>query len=607
MRPSMRLALLSGLFVCCFSILQVASAAVSSPRPLVSPAATAPPLTADGGGWDYPYYGTPTVEYVEIRASAAVTISGTALTGANGASYSIVSNTCAATTLPAGGSCEIAVNLSATALGFLYETLEVDTNFGPYDVALSAYVQPAPLVVSPATLDFGFQPVGTVSAPKTLTVTNPNPVPNSINYDYSLPVGPFDVTDQCGPIPARGTCKIGIAFRPASANAAIGHWSFATAQDAGGGSYIYEPLTWTGTGVLNSAASIDFFALQNVTAFGAASAHTRDNGLDGLGNTYAVDFFSNTLNYGGKLFTIGNYTGLTAVSNITLPAPAGPYFALSLLATAVRGNQPNQPFVLTYSDGTTEVLHQSLSDWHTPQKYAGESVALAMPYRYTVDGMQHAGPYYLYAYTLPINHMKTLASIKLPGRSVVVLAANLEVNGVPTSVDLHEVFNVSALDAPGTPIPGPGIDRLGGAIDLSTFYSQTSPLDSIFNFNYAPPPNNAVANATVELPARTFSKLDLLALGVRGNQANQTLIVTYTDGTTTVLHQSFSDWHTPQNYPGESLGIAMPHRLNQDGSEHPGMYNVYQYRFALDATKTVASLKLPANVNVVTLAVSLEP
>jgi hypothetical protein len=43
------------------------------------------------------------------------------------------------------------------------------------------------------------------------------------------------------------------------------------------------------------------------------------------------------------------------------------------------------------------------------------------------------------------------------------------------------------------------------------------------------------------------------------------------------------------------------------GSKHPGIYNVYQYRFALDATKTVASLTLPKTVNVVTLAISLEP
>ena len=42
----------------------------------------------------------------------------------------------------------------------------------------------------------------------------------------------------------------------------------------------------------------------------------------------------------------------------------------------------------------------------------------------------------------------------------------------------------------------------------------------------------------------------MLATGVHGNQANQTFVVTYTDGTTSSITQSLSDWFTPQNYRG---------------------------------------------------------
>jgi hypothetical protein len=596
-RASTRLALLSGLVIGCLPFLHPAMAA------------TAPPLYDNGSYWADPRYGTPQVDSIEIFATGAVSFGGAVLTGPNAASYSIVSNTCANTTVPTNGSCLIGVQLHATAVGPIPETLEVTTNFGPYDIDLTANVQLAQLVVSPATLDFGFQAAGTVSAPKTLTVTNPNPVPDTIDFYFSTPAGPFDVTygnGPCGPVPAHGSCTLSIDFRPLAAGVETGRWFFGTGLQDGGSSYQYELLSWTGTGVIDSATNLDLSRSQNVSAFGAPSAPTSNGGLDGLGNAYSRDFFANVLDYGGQQFAIGDYVSANAVSNVTLPVPAGPYFAVSLLATAVRGNQPNQGFVFTYTDGTSEVLYRSLSDWHLPQKYAGESIALSMPYRLTANGSQQAGSYNLYTYTLPINHMKTLASIKLPSRSVVVLAANLELNGVPTTVDLDGVFNVDAFSSLSAPVPGSGIDRLGGAIATNVFYGQNSPLESIFDFNYSPPPN-AVTNAVVALPPRTFSKLDLLAMGVRGNQANQTLIVTYTDGTTTVLHQSFSDWHTPQNYPGESIGLAMPYRLNQDGSEHPGMYNAYQYHFALDATKTVASLKLPANINVVTLAVSLEP
>jgi hypothetical protein len=595
-RASTRLALLIGLFIGCLPVLQIAWAA-------------SPPLYDTGSYWADPRYGTPQVDSIEIFATGAVSFTGAVLTGPNAASYSIVSNTCAGTTVPANGSCLIGVQLHATTVGPLPETLELTTNFGPYDIDLTADVQLAQLVVSPATLDFGYQAVGTVSGPKTLTVTNPNPVPDPIDFYFSTPSGPFDVTygnGPCGPVPARGSCTLTVDFRPLAANLEYGHWFFGTGLQDGGSSYQYESLTWSGTGVIDSATSLDLSKSLNVSAFGAPSAQTLNGGLDGLGNAYSRDFFANTLDYGGQQFAIDVNLYPNSVSNVTLPVPAGPYFALSLLATGVRGNQPNQAFVLTYTDGTKETLYRSLSDWHTPQKYAGESIALSMPYRLTADGSQHAGPYYLYAYTLPLNHMKTLANIKLPGRSVVVLAVNLELNGVPTTVDLNGAFNVDAFSSLGQPVAGTGIDGLGGAIATNVYFEQNSPLESVFDFNYSPPPD-AVANAVVALPPRTFSKLDLLALGVRGNHPDQTLIVTYTDGTTTVLHQGFSDWHTPQNYPGESIGLAMPYRLNKDGSEHPGIYNVYQYRFALDAAKTVASLKLPANVNVVTLAVSLEP
>ena len=55
------------------------------------------------------------------------------------------------------------------------------------------------------------------------------------------------------------------------------------------------------------------------------------------------------------------------------PCPPETTPALNLLGTAVNGNQPNQIFVVTYSDGSTTTFTQSVSDWATPQKYAGES------------------------------------------------------------------------------------------------------------------------------------------------------------------------------------------------------------------------------------------
>ena len=124
---------------------------------------------------------------------------------------------------------------------------------------------------------------------------------------------------------------------------------------------------------------------------------------------------------------------------------------LNLLATAVNGNQPNQTFIVTYTDGTTSSFTQSLSDWFTPQNYAGESKALTMAYRLAPSGATDNGTFYLYGYSFALNSAKTVKSLTLPNnRNVVVLAVDVtpataarrprrrcEPDDEPGSGDLH--------------------------------------------------------------------------------------------------------------------------------------------------------------------------
>jgi hypothetical protein len=99
-----------------------------------------------------------------------------------------------------------------------------------------------------------------------------------------------------------------------------------------------------------------------------------------------------------------------------------------LLATGVNNNQPNQIFVVTYTDGTTTSFMQSLSDWFSPQSYAGESKVLSMAYRLAPNGAASTnGPFYLYGYSFALNSAKTVKSLTLPNtRNVVVLAIDLK-------------------------------------------------------------------------------------------------------------------------------------------------------------------------------------
>jgi hypothetical protein len=114
-----------------------------------------------------------------------------------------------------------------------------------------------------------------------------------------------------------------------------------------------------------------------------------------------------------------------------------------------------------------------------------------------------------------------------------------------------------------------------------------------------------VSSATIPLPAGKFSTLKVLAAGVNGNQLSQTFTVTYTDGTISSFTQSLSDWCTPQSYMGESKAVLMTYRDSSDGARDTRPVALYGYTFNLSSSKTVKSIKLPSNRNVVVLAMHL--
>jgi hypothetical protein len=117
-------------------------------------------------------------------------------------------------------------------------------------------------------------------------------------------------------------------------------------------------------------------------------------------------------------------------------------------------------------------------------------------------------------------------------------------------------------------------------------------------FNIGPSGNNDVWwNTTIPLPSGEYSTLTILAAAVNvtdSGAVTQTLTVTYTDGTTTPLTQSFSDWYNPLGFNGESIALSMPYRDMCNGQKDNRTFDLYGYSFAINPNKTVQSLTLPA-------------
>ena len=231
--------------------------------------------------------------------------------------------------------------------------------------------------------------------------------------------------------------------------------------------------------------------------------------------------------------------------------------------------------------------------------------------------------------TLPLtgaNSPTTILGATITGTSAGVptqsttINLNLFVNppasgGSGTAVDLSASYNLSAFytDADETAITT-GLDGVGYAYSANLLNSGLNLSDVQFAFG---PPNQPDAvygtGTTIPLPAGTFATLQLLATGIEGPQTSQTVTVTYTDSSTSQFTQSFSDWCSHLNgggctstggNSGESVAVAMPYRDSAGGADNRVFY-LYHYSFALNTSKTVQSVTLPNNRDVVVLAATL--
>ncbi len=189
--------------------------------------------------------------------------------------------------------------------------------------------------------------------------------------------------------------------------------------------------------------------------------------------------------------------------------------------------------------------------------------------------------------------------------------------GSGTAVSLTSAYNLYAFytDAEESTI------TLTNSLDGVGYAYSANLLNSGLDFNGVQftfgPPNqpNAVhgTGSAITLPAGNFATLQLLATGIEGAQTSQTVTVTYTDSSTSQFTQSFSDWCSHLNgggctstggNSGESVAVAMPYRDSAGGMDDRVFY-LYHYSFALNTSKTVQSVTLPNNRDVVVLAATL--
>lgn len=184
-------------------------------------------------------------------------------------------NTCGPS-LASGASCSINVSFSPTTSGNITGNLTVkDTASGnPHTVALAGTGGGPAASLTPASLDFGTQALGTTSAPQTITLSNTGGDAMAIAGISSS--GDFAQTNNCGTTLAAGSsCSVTVTFTPTATGSRSGS---ITVTDNASGSPQSVPLTGTGTAPIATLSPTSLvFGGQLVGTTSAAQTVTLSN------------------------------------------------------------------------------------------------------------------------------------------------------------------------------------------------------------------------------------------------------------------------------------------------------------------------------------------
>ena len=255
----------------------------------------------------------------------SLTISGIAV-----AQPFVQTNNCPAT-LAAGANCTISVMFTPQASGSVNGTLTITDNAsnGSQGVSVAGSGAVAAPALSPTSLSFGAQLVGTTSGSKTVKLTANSPGPLAISL-ISVSAG-FTQTNNCpASLNPGSSCNISIIFQPATAGATTG---VLTIIDNGLGNPHSVPLSGTG---MDFSVSAD---LSSVTI----------NSGDKANYTITVSELGGSFNHSVSL----SCSGLPAQSSCSFspsgvnPGSGSGNSALTIKTTQANGTSGTQPGTYT--------------------------------------------------------------------------------------------------------------------------------------------------------------------------------------------------------------------------------------------------------------------
>jgi hypothetical protein len=194
---------------------------------------------------------------VSNSGTASLTITTIAIAGANSSDFN-QNNNCpiSPNTLAAGASCQLSVTFSPTASGPRKSAINISINSAGSQVIFLTGVGTA-VQLSPTSLSFPSQNVGTSGTPQTVTLSNLGSSPMNI-WQMALRgtnAADFSKSSTCGATLAAGNnCGITVTFTPSAAGTRSASLLI---SDDGGGSPQSVSLSGSGSGDPPAASDLE--------------------------------------------------------------------------------------------------------------------------------------------------------------------------------------------------------------------------------------------------------------------------------------------------------------------------------------------------------------
>jgi hypothetical protein len=205
------------------AVLNVNDDAPNSPQSVTLSGAGLAPVTLSAASLNFGAVlvkSSSTAPAVTLTNNQSVALSNISITVSGSAAFTEV-NTCGAS-IPALGQCKITVTFAPTAAGEQSATINIADSAAnsPQTISVKG-TGLQPVAISPTSLSFGDQTVGTTSPAKVVTLTNNQKVSltfSNITITGADP-GDFAQTNTCSTLAAGAKCTVSVTFKPSATGA----------------------------------------------------------------------------------------------------------------------------------------------------------------------------------------------------------------------------------------------------------------------------------------------------------------------------------------------------------------------------------------------------